>query len=1615
MKHAGFVGLLALFVFGLASDAGAQGFTEDFDGYANGALIKDQPGWETWSGDVVGESGTISQDTAASGSNSLLIAGGNDTVHLFSGLTSGLWTAKTKIYIPDGMTGEIWFILMNGFGRVGGSDNWAVQIGLNAGTGLVTSAETGRTLPIVVDDWVEIEVMIDLPMNACQLLYDGQILSGHRWASAGPIALEAMDLWSNNASGSYFDDISVQPYTALPPGSRGIIVDNDFSVDDLDQWQLNTNDAAHPIVWQDVDGRARLTADGDGGRAVSMFFDDGDPANPGWTVDKFTAEFTFQIDPLDLTWGKADGMTFVFAGCFPGFLGGGGGGMGWTSDANTFPSIAVEIDTWRDGGVDFEGNSENQVGVAYLPYGLGNVTPRSAYLVNPRNFGFPDFEGGGLFTAKLEFECGTFTLSMSNADMPELGSVAVLSGTFPFFEAFTGRPGFTAATGGATNDFYVYTVKVETDATGCDDRDPDLPVRINAGGVTYVDSYGAQYDTDMLLPVANRGVNSAEDRRIPIYRTDADRMYLTCRYAPMTWDLPVPDGPFRVILDFAEDWTGQNHRTFDVSIEGALALDDYNATRASGDMYTASQKVFDVNVADGNGLQISFAATPGVADVNPIINGIELYLNDGSLPEVLPYATVDANLHGDRKVISNRSPIIDSNGYIRTWLLLGPFQQGFGDSPPIDDMRKDYLAGFDADSGDPVSEAEIADGTFPVYDGQGIEVMFNGDGIGNGALSQSLYAQNRSDMNPGYPLVASWFLSVSHYDGVDYNDVHEPDVDNAISYGLVYVGYDGRAGDELPITVGACSDDSVQVLVNGIEAIGHSGGRGWCGSGEVQDRGDAVLQKGMNVLMVKTFDGGGGFGFRLKLEERGTGAPLTAKDGVSIHLDADAPVVNLKADKERILAGEAVNFEVEVVGAAPDRVTWDFNPADGRPYVDAEGASVSHTFAADEVPADRTFDVTACVERDGYLTTVEKRIVIAPAALVDEFDGATWKDGWWLDEPHHLGRGLEGTVVEVDSGILTLELPAGTDYDTWADFDQMAKLVMPVPQYSDWAIETRITEVSRELNNQLHAGIVACIDPIGNMSRPYYMFYGIHTDNIRLEVTAYQSGNIVTPAEWTGVLPYTTSLLLVKKGNSYKYYYRLEDSQPWQLQIIQTNFGEGARHVGIGAKNWGLPGGLFEFDYLRFNGEVPDDPQGLAYDPDGDLVTLTWSNPEAYDKIEIIRDGAIIATVAGSATSYTDDVSEIRAGGDPFYYLGYEVRGYVGPAFGSAAVRAGVMGEGYMVYQDGMFPTPAYTGTADAHIHINGPDNNNGAGSRIEEGTCNGGLGDHKEMLVRFDSLNLPAAAVVDDATLLMYFVGNRACTAADHTAYARKVLKPWNEGRGSGTDGSLAEDGEVTWRSAQQGTLDWEPLAPPCIHADGTAIDGGAYGSSDIDPDLAIPCATPYGAAGANSWITWGGTDLAAVAQGWVDDPASNNGLKITQGQGSDLCEEYATGIYSFASAEEGDVSLRPMLILKVTIAGTPFIRGDTDGNGTYTIGDGVQILERIFANRPAFTSDCDDTGDLDDNGIFTIGDAVWLFNYLFATGDLKKPPFPPADTCGIDPTPETTLGCNQTPNACK
>ena len=79
------------------------------------------------------------------------------------------------------------------------------------------------------------------------------------------------------------------------------------------------------------------------------------------------------------------------------------------------------------------------------------------------------------------------------------------------------------------------------------------------------------------------------------------------------------------------------------------------------------------------------------------------------------------------------------------------------------------------------------------------------------------------------------------------------------------------------------------------------------------------------------------------------------------------------------------------------------------------------------------------------------------------------------------------------------------------------------------------------------------------------------------------------------------------------------------------------------------------------------------------------------------------------------------------------------------------------------------------------------------------------------------------------------------------------------------------------------------------------------------------------------------------------------------------------------------------------PFIRGDTDANGTVNITDVLNILNHLFigAARPT----CADTADTDDDGIINLTDAVVLLRHLFAGGAEPAEPWNSAD---VDPTPD-------------
>ena len=89
-------------------------------------------------------------------------------------------------------------------------------------------------------------------------------------------------------------------------------------------------------------------------------------------------------------------------------------------------------------------------------------------------------------------------------------------------------------------------------------------------------------------------------------------------------------------------------------------------------------------------------------------------------------------------------------------------------------------------------------------------------------------------------------------------------------------------------------------------------------------------------------------------------------------------------------------------------------------------------------------------------------------------------------------------------------------------------------------------------------------------------------------------------------------------------------------------------------------------------------------------------------------------------------------------------------------------------------------------------------------------------------------------------------------------------------------------------------------------------------------------------------------------------------------------------------------------------FRRGDTNGDGSVDLSDGIATLTYLFAGtgRPG----CEDAADANDTGTIDLSDAVYTFQFLFVGGTVPADPGPFAR--GGDPTDdgidcETYDGC--------
>jgi len=206
------IAAVVLVVVGMSSFAWAQEFSENFDSYKAGSALHGVNGWKGW-GNAAAAGAPVSDKYAYSGKNSVEITGGADLVHEFTAST-GRWVFSCMQYIPSGTTGETYFIMLNRYRDDGSGNDWSLQVRYYLSTGVVVGEQEGgnEQTQIIYDRWVELKFVIDLVNNTCDWYYDGNLIKSHLWDADNHGTIQALDLYANNASPVYYDDIKLERY-----------------------------------------------------------------------------------------------------------------------------------------------------------------------------------------------------------------------------------------------------------------------------------------------------------------------------------------------------------------------------------------------------------------------------------------------------------------------------------------------------------------------------------------------------------------------------------------------------------------------------------------------------------------------------------------------------------------------------------------------------------------------------------------------------------------------------------------------------------------------------------------------------------------------------------------------------------------------------------------------------------------------------------------------------------------------------------------------------------------------------------------------------------------------------------------------------------------------------------------------------------------------------------------------------------------------------------------------------------------------------------------------------------------------------------------------------------
>ncbi len=194
---------------------------------------------------------------------------------------------------------------------------------------------------------------------------------------------------------------------------------------------------------------------------------------------------------------------------------------------------------------------------------------------------------------------------------------------------------------------------------------------------------------------------------------------------------------------------------------------------------------------------------------------------------------------------------------------------------------------------------------------------------------------------------------------------------------------------------------------------------------------------------------------------------------------------------------------------------------------------------------------------------------------------------------------------------------------------------------------------------------------------------------------------------------------------------------------------------------------------------------------------------------------------------------------------------------------------GVLAVTAGATETRSLTSTADTHILENAPKKNYSTVTSLGVGGDEpAGTGKDKSALLKWDLSTIPAGSKISSASVTL-----NVTNTTTQTYQAYELKRPWVESA-------------ATWLLYATGKS-WQTAGAKGLLDRGTTVVGSVSPSTSGNQSFALS---------------------ATLVQGWVDNPASNNGIIIANATNTDG--------FDFSSRESTTSNLRPQLNVTYTLS---------------------------------------------------------------------------------------------------